>query len=72
MPSPKKMPGDLDDSSVVDPISELHKHFVPNQSDTAAANVEKGTSGEGYDPCAIEAMEEEYEGRHSTREERCS
>ena len=64
MPSPTKTPGELDDSDLVDPLKHLHKHFIPNKGGTSAPAEQ--TSGEGYDPRAIEDMEADYTGQHST------
>ena len=74
MPSPTKTPKDADELEEfnelddVDPLAEMRKHYVPDP------NVPSPPTGqaaeEAYDPRHIEDMEADYEGQHSSREER--
>ena len=72
-PSPTKTPKDvgtldefneLDD---VDPLRDLRPHFVPDQDPEPQTETESS-----YDPRDIEAMEADYEGTPSNREQRRS
>ena len=60
---------DLDETGLVDPISDLRNHFVPDAEATPAPTAEEDPSGD-EDHCAIEEMEAEYEGQDVSRDER--
>ena len=57
-----KMEGD------VDPLAEMRKHYIPNQSVPSALT--EPAAAEAYDPRHIESMEADYEGQHSSQKER--
>ena len=60
---------DLDETGLVDPISDLRTHFVPNAEATPAPTAEEDPAGD-EDRHAIEEMEAEYEGQDVSRDER--
>ena len=60
---------DLDEMGLVDPISDLRTHFVPDAEATPAPTAEEDPAGD-EDRCAIEEMEAEYEGQDVSRDER--
>ena len=60
---------DLDETGLVDPISDLRTHFVPDAEATPALTAEEDPAGD-EDHCAIEEMEAEYEGQDVSRDER--
>ena len=60
---------DLDETGLVDPISDLRTHFVPDAEATPAPTAEEDPAGD-EDCCAIEEMEAEYEGQDVSRDER--
>ena len=60
---------DLDETGLVDPISDLRTHFVPDAEATSAPTAEEDPAGD-EDRCAIEEMEAEYEGQDLSRDER--
>ena len=63
--------GELDEmEGDVDPLAEMRKHYIPDQS-VSSAPMEPAAE-EAYDPHHIESMEVDYEGQHSSREERHS
>ena len=63
--------GELDEmEGDVDPLAEMRKHYIPDQSVPSA--LAEPAAEEAYDPRHIECMEADYEGQHSSREERCS
>ena len=60
---------DLDETGLVDPISDLRTHFVPDAEATPAPTTEEDPAGD-EDRRAIEEMEAEYEGQDVSRDER--
>ena len=60
---------DLDETGLVDPISDLRTHFVPDAEATPALTAEEDLAGD-EDRCAIEEMEAEYEGQDMSRDKR--
>ena len=60
---------DLDETGLVDPISDLRTHFVPDAEATPAPTAEEDPAGD-EDRRAIEEMEAEYEGQDVSRDER--
>ena len=60
---------DLDETGLVDPISDLRTHFVPDAEETPALTAEEDPAGD-EDHRAIEEMEAEYEGQDVSRDER--
>ena len=60
---------DLDETGLVDPISDLRTHFVPDAEETPAPTAEEDPAGD-EDRRAIEEMEVEYEGQDMSRDER--
>ena len=58
---------DLDETGLVDPISDLRTHFVPDAEATPAPTAEEDPAGD-EDRRAIEEMEGEYEGQDLSRE----
>ena len=60
---------DLDETGLVDPISDLRTHFVPDAKATPALTAEEDPAGD-EDRRAIEEMEAEYEGQDVSRDER--
>ena len=60
---------DLDETGLVDPISDLRTHFVPDAEATPALTTEEDPAGD-EDHRAIEEMEAEYEGQYVSRDER--
>ena len=60
---------DLDETGLVDPISDLRTHFVPDAEATPALTTEEDPAGD-EDRRAIEEMEAEYEGQDMSRDER--
>ena len=60
---------DLDETGLVDPISDLRTHFVPDAEATPAPTAEEDPAGD-EDRHAIEEMEAEYEGQDVSRDER--
>ena len=60
---------DLDETGLVDPISDLRTHFVPDAKATPAPTAEEDPAGD-EDRCAIEEMEVEYEGQDVIWDER--
>ena len=60
---------DLDEMGLVDPISDLRTHFVPDAEATPAPTAEEDPAGD-EDRRAIEEMEAEYEGQDVSRDER--
>ena len=60
---------DLDEMGLVDPISDLRTHFVPDAEATPAPTAEEDPAGH-EDRHAIEEMEAEYEGQDVSRDER--
>ena len=60
---------DLDETGLVDSISDLRTHFVPDAEATPAPTAEEDPAGD-EDRCAIEEMEAEYEGQDVSRDER--
>ena len=60
---------DLDEMGLVDPISDLRTHFVPDAEATPAPTAEEDPAGD-EDRRAIEEMEVEYEGQDMSRDER--
>ena len=60
---------DLDETGLVDPISDLRTHFVPDAKATPAPTAEEDPAGD-EDCRAIEEMEAEYEGQDVSRDER--
>ena len=75
-PSPTKTPKDADELEEfnelddVDPLAEMRKHYVPDQNVPSAPTGQ--AAEEAYDPRHIEDMEADYEGQHSSQEERRS
>ena len=75
-PSPSKSPKNTDDAEelnetdVVDPLAALREHYIPDQNVPSAPT--EATTVEDYDPRHIENMEADYEGQHSSRDERRS
>ena len=71
-PSPTNMPkdaGELDEFNKlddVDPLEEMQKHYIPDQT------VPSALPEEAYNPRHIENMEADYKGQHSSWEERHS
>ena len=59
----------LDETGLVDPISDLRTHFVPDAEATPAPTAEEDPAGD-EDRHAIEEMEAEYEGQDVSRDER--
>ena len=60
---------DLDKMGLVDPISDLRTHFVPDAEATPAPTAKEDPAGD-EDCRAIEEMEAEYEGQDMSRDER--
>ena len=60
---------DLDETGLVDPISDLRNHFVPDAEATRAPTAKEDPAGD-EDRRAIEEMEAEYEGQDMSRDER--
>ena len=60
---------DLDETGLVDPISDLRTHFVPDAEATPAPTAEEDPAGD-EDCRAIEEMEAEYEGQDVSWNER--
>ena len=60
---------DLDETGLVDPISDLRTHFIPDAEATPALTTEEDPAGD-EDRHAIEEMEAEYEGQDVSRDER--
>ena len=60
---------DLDETGLVDPISDLRTHFVPDAEATPAPTAKEDPAGD-EDHHAIEEMEVEYEGQDMSRDER--
>ena len=60
---------DLDETGLVDPISDLRTHFIPDAEATPALTAEEDPAGD-EDRRAIEEMEAEYEGQDMSRDER--
>ena len=60
---------DLDETGLVDPISDLRTHFFPDAKATPALTAEEDPAGD-EDRRAIEEMEAEYEGQDVSRDER--
>ena len=60
---------DLDETGLVDPISDLITHFVPDAEATPAPTAEEDPAGD-EDRRAIEEMEAEYEGQDVSQDER--
>ena len=61
--------GELDEmEGDVDPLAEMRKHYIPDQNVPLALT--EPAAAEAYDPHHIESMEADYEGQHSSREER--
>ena len=60
---------DLDEMGLVDPISDLRTHFVPDAETTPALTAEEDPAGD-EDRRAIEEMEAEYEGQDVSRDKR--
>ena len=60
---------DLDKTGLVDPISDLRTHFVPDAKATPAPTAEEDPARD-EDRRAIEEMEAEYEGQDVSRDER--
>ena len=60
---------DLDETGLVDPISDLRTHFFPDAEATPALTAEEDPAGD-EDRRAIEEMEAEYEGQDVSRDER--
>ena len=60
---------DLDETGLVDPISDLRTHFVPDAEATPAPTAEEDPAGD-EDRRAIEEMEAEYEGQDVSQDER--
>ena len=60
---------DLDEMGLVDPISDLRTHFVPDAEATPAPTAKADPAGD-EDRHAIEEMEAEYEGQDVSRDER--
>ena len=60
---------DLDETGLVDPISDLRTHFVPDAEAAPAPMAEEDPAGD-EDCRAIEEMEAEYEGQDVSRDER--
>ena len=60
---------DLDETGLVDPISDLRTHFVPDAEATPAPTAKEDPARD-EDHHAIEEMEAEYEGQDVSRDER--
>ena len=60
---------DLDETGLVDPISDLRTHFVPDAEATPAPTAKEDPAGD-EDRRAIKEMEVEYEGQDVSRDER--
>ena len=60
---------DLDEMGLVDPISDLRTHFVPDAEATPAPTAKEDPARD-EDRRAIEEMEVEYEGQDVSRDER--
>ena len=60
---------DLDETGLVDPISDLRTHFIPDAEATPAL-ITKEDPARDEDRHAIEEMETEYEGQDVSRDER--
>ena len=60
---------DLDETGLVDPISDLRTHFIPDAEATPAPTAKEDPAGD-EDRRAIEEMEAEYEGQDVSRDER--
>ena len=60
---------DLDEMGLVDPISDLRTHFIPDAEATPALTAEEDPAGD-EDHRAIEEMEAEYEGQDVSQDER--
>ena len=60
---------DLDETGLVDPISDLRTHFVPDAEATPAPTAKEDPAGD-EDRHAIEEMEAEYEGQDVSQDER--
>ena len=59
----------LDETRLVDPISDLRTHFIPDAEATQAPTAKEDPAGD-EDRRAIEEMEAEYEGQDVSRDER--
>ena len=60
---------DLDEMGLVDPISDLRTHFIPDAKATPARTAKEDPAGD-EDCRAIEEMEAEYEGQDVSWDER--
>ena len=60
---------DLDEMGLVDPISDLRTHFVPDAEATPAPTAKDDPAGD-EDHRAIEEMEAEYEGQDVSQNKR--
>ena len=60
---------DLDETGLVDPISDLRTHFIPDAEATPAPTAKEDPAGD-EDRRAIEEMEAEYEGQDMNWDER--
>ena len=60
---------DLDETGLVDPLSDLRTHFIPDAEATPAPTAEEDPARD-EDRRAIEEMEAEYEGQDVSRDER--
>ena len=60
---------DLDETGLVDPISDLRTHFIPDAKATPAPTTEEDPAGD-EDRHAIEEIEVEYEGQDVSWDER--
>ena len=60
---------DLDETGLVDPISDLRTHFIPDAEATPALTTKEDPARD-EDRRAIEEMEAEYEGQDLSRDER--
>ena len=78
-PSPTKTPKDVDELEEfneldeVDPLAEMRELYFPDlNAPSPPTEVEEAAAEEDYDPRHIEDMEADYEGQHSSREDRRS